>query len=210
MEILYEDREIVVVYKEAGLAAETKKRLEKDLLSLLSAFFYERDGKLPELHLIHRLDQPVDGLVLLALTASSAAVLSKELAEGGMEKMYRARVEGRIPEERGELCDYLIRDGRTNTSRTASPGSRGAKRALLTYEKKGEDLLFISLKTGRHHQIRVQLAHAGMPVAGDIKYGASGDKKDRGILLTAAELSFTHPKTGKRMRFQLPERLLRF
>ena len=92
MKIIYEDRELMVVYKEAGLAAETRRPLEKDLESILKVYLAERDGKVPELYLIHRIDQVVDGLVLFARTKKAAASLTAQLTDGSMEKIYRARV----------------------------------------------------------------------------------------------------------------------
>ncbi len=207
MKIIYEDRELMVVYKEAGLAVETRRPLEKDLESLLKVYLAERDGKAPELYLIHRIDQVVDGLVLFARTKKAAASLTAQLTDGSMEKIYLARVGGRIPAERGELTDWLLKDAKTNTSRIVPPGTRGAKRACLSYERAGEDLLLIRLKTGRHHQIRVQLAGAGMPIKGDVKYGGEADGRisGKGICLTAAELSFKHPGTGNEIRVKVPE-----
>ena len=127
-----------------------------------------------------------------------------------MKKMYRARVCGTIPAKNGELTDYLVKDGRNNMSHAASPGTKGAKKAVLRYRQTAEDELEIDLVTGRHHQIRVQLAHAGMPIAGDVKYGApektgGEDNPGRGrIALTASRLSFRHPSTGRIMTFTLP------
>ncbi len=207
MKIVYEDRDVLVVYKEAGLAVETKRPLEKDLVSSLTAALAERDGRVPELYLIHRIDQPVDGLVLFARSKKAAADLSRQLSEGKMKKIYIARVGGVIPAEEGTLTDYLLKDARTNTSRIVPAGTRGAKQAVLTYKKEGEDLLRIELMTGRHHQIRVQLAGAGMPILGDVKYGgetASRGRAEPGICLTAAELSFKHPRKGNEIHVKVP------
>lgn len=207
MEIIYEDRDIIVVYKEAGLAVQTKRPLEKDLESLMKAVLFERDGKVPELYLIHRIDQRVDGLVLFARSKKAAANLSAQLTDGTMKKIYRARVTGKIPAEKGTLTNWLLRDGKTNSSRIVPEGTRGAKKAVLSYEKEGEDMLRIELMTGRHHQIRVQLAGAGMPIVGDVKYGgetAGQGRKEPGICLTASELLFKHPRKGNEIYMKVP------
>lgn len=209
MKIIYEDRDVLVVFKEAGLAAETKKPLEKDLVSMLRTFLAERDGRAGGLFLIHRIDQPVDGLVLFARNKKAAAALSARLSGGKMEKIYRARVTGKIAAEEGTLEDWLLKDARSNRSRIVPAGTPGAKRAVLTYKKESEDTLRIRLETGRHHQIRVQLSGAGMPIAGDVRYGGKAGA-GRGIFLTAAELSFEHPADERRMHFSVPEELRRF
>ncbi len=200
--IVYEDRDVVVVRKPAGLASESARVTEADLYSILRA----RYG---EIFLVHRLDQPVEGLMAAARTGSAAAALGAQLADGRMRKRYLARVSGRIPPEGGTLTDYLVRDGQTNTSRVVPAGAAGAsggrrradtpKKAVLTFRRAAGRMLEVELATGRHHQIRVQLSHAGMPIDGDRKYG--GQEAER-LCLCAAELSFCHPVTGKRMEFR--------
>ena len=189
MKILYEDSDILVVFKEAGLAVESRRATEPDLESLLLRYLSEKResgskpenagkpgngsnsenrGK-PELHIVHRLDQPVAGILVFAKTKAAAAGLAKQLTDGRMKKLYRASVDGPIPKEEDTLSDYLVKDGRTNMSRVDKNG----KKAVLHYRKLTEDTLEIELFTGRHHQMRVQLAHAGMPIRGDVKYGAA-------------------------------------
>ena len=219
MKICYEDSEIIVVEKPAGVAVESAHVTEKDLYSSLRSYLAEKSGgsrdhrpgaESDEIHIVHRLDQVVAGLLVFAKTKEAAAALSKQLTDGTMKKMYRARVCGTIPAKNGELTDYLVKDGRNNMSHAASPGTKGAKKAVLRYRQTAEDELEIDLVTGRHHQIRVQLAHAGMPIAGDVKYGApektgGEDNPGRGrIALTASRLSFRHPSTGRIMTFTLP------
>ena len=161
---------------------------------------------------MHRLDQVVSGTIVFAKTKKAAAALSKQLTDGTMKKIYRAKVCGPIPLDSGELRDFLLKDGKNNVSRVVSPSKqgmypKGAKEAVLRYRKVSEDTLEIELMTGRHHQIRAQLAHAGMPIAGDRKYGAPAssaeDLPGGGIALRAVRLSFRHPGTGEVMTFSV-------
>ena len=226
MNILYEDSEILACYKEAGTAVQSSNIRQSDLESRLRLYLSQRGTPHGALHVVHRLDQPVQGLVLFGLTAHAASVLGKELTDGSMKKTYLALVECVSPEGKkllekaaaGEeiaLEDYLLRDGRTNTSRIVSAGTSGAKRASLVFtvteydKERGRALLKISLKTGRHHQIRVQLAGAGLPIIGDRRYGKE-TQLYRFPCLCAWKLSFEHPLTGRKMELEVPEELIVF
>lgn len=207
-EILYEDSQILVCWKEAGMAVQSAGIRQMDLESCLKIYLVgKQPGRVPYLGIIQRLDQPVEGVLVFAKTAEAAARLSRQLQQGKIKKEYLALVEGCVWEGAGRLEDYLEKDGRTNTSRVVSCGTAGAKKAVLEYEKAGEDegktLLKIRLFTGRHHQIRVQLAHLGHPLAGDKKYGARMAADSRAIGLCAVKTGFYHPKTGKWMEFQI-------
>ena len=206
MRILYKDKDIMVVHKEAGLAVQSRSATQKDLESiLLTLQKQENPSSKAELHIINRLDQPVEGLVLCALNRNAAADLTRQQKSGIIEKNYRATVQGQIPKKEDTLTDYLIRDGRSNMSRIVPEKTPGAKRAVLSYKKLSDHELFIVLKTGRHHQIRVQLAGAGMPILGDRKYGLP-DAAYRGrLMLTACRIAFKHPGTGKRMEFTIED-----
>lgn len=210
VKILYEDDSILVACKPAGLAVETKKIAEEDLESILR----KRLKQSPYLAPINRLDQPVRGLVLFAKSKASAAVLSKALTDGSISKIYKASVYGSFEEEEGTLKDVLYKDGKTNTSRVVKPGEKDfkdGKEAVLCYKQEAPGELEIRLITGRHHQIRVQLAHAGHPILGDNKYGSeesraeSAEKGIRAIALTAWKLSFLHPVTKKQLEFTYEE-----
>lgn len=205
MEILYRDKDILVVRKEAGLAVQSRNSLSKDLESMLLASLMTEDasGNRPDLHVINRLDQPVEGLVLFALSKKAAANLTRQLTEGKIEKIYRAEITGTIPKDEDTLTDYLVKDGRTNTSRVVSAKTPNAKRAVLSYKKMSDTTLEIQLMTGRHHQIRVQLANAGMPIRGDRKYGTPDPAYRGRLMLTACRLAFAHPRTGRRMEFSV-------
>lgn len=229
MQIIRETSSWIAVHKPAGLAVQTRRIGEQDLTSLLLNYLQHaslqagktvEDAKAPYLAVIHRLDQPVEGIVLFAKTPSAAAALSAQLQNHQMKKEYLACVQvlpgkeaaGITPQSSGgsswhTLTDFLRKDGRTNTSQVAAPGTPSAKKAVLDYQvlsASGETaVLRIRLHTGRHHQIRVQLAHAGMPILGDRKYGRksqeaypeNGAGPDRFPALCACRLSFTDPDT---------------
>lgn len=217
MRIEYEDGQILVIYKEAGLPVQTGRATHKDLVSLLKnhlARQQEGAGE-PYLGIIHRLDQPVEGLLVFAKTPKSAAVLSAQAAaKTEMGKLYQAAVclepssyplaIGAMKKE-AVLTDWLGRDRGTNTAFIASEGERDAKRAELVFRTRwvrdARALLEIRLHTGRHHQIRVQMAHAGMPLLGDRKYGSPVREEGYPLCLCASRLSFHHPVTKKEMVF---------
>lgn len=218
-EILYEDKEIIVVHKKAGVATQTARLGESDMVSALKNYL-----KTPYIAVVHRLDQPVEGVLVFAKTKKAAANLSRQNAGQTMNKQYYAVVW--MPKDKAEelegvenvLVDYLLKDGKTNTSRVVNAQTAEAKRAELSFEiikvakMRNEDrkaLVRVQLKTGRHHQIRVQMANAGMPLLGDIKYG-SEEAKDfsrvhciKNVALCACHLEFLHPTTGKKMEFQV-------
>ena len=203
--IIYEDRQILVCRKPSGLAVQNASFGKKDLESILKTYLAEKEGRTnPYLGVIHRLDQPVQGLVVFAKDPKSAAALSAQLQNGRMKKYYRAVVCG-IPEEKeGTLLHFLKKNGRTNCSEAVSEKTAGAKKAQLRYrvleEKDGQALVEIELFTGRHHQIRVQMAASHMPLAGDQKYHPQAEKGEQ-IALCACRLQLQHPATGKQMIF---------
>ena len=147
--------------------------------------------------------------MVFAKTKEAAASLSRQMRERLAEKSYYAVTDGIPAQKKGMLEDYLIRDGRTNLSSVTERGAKGAKRAALAYEviqeKDGRAILKIRLETGRHHQIRVQLSHAGMPVAGDRKYNFREHVLPRagGLKLCACHLSFRHPVSRRKLEFEI-------
>lgn len=214
--IIYEDKHILVVYKPAGIAVQAAKSMEMDVVSELKNYL-----KSSYVGLVHRLDQPVEGILVFAKTSPAAAALSEQTADGTMEKEYLAAVliEKEIP-EKTVLTDYLLKDGKTNTSKVVEASVKNAKKAVLSYEvqktafvQESETekiaLLKIRLETGRHHQIRVQLANFNLPLLGDLKYGSEESKKlssrleIKDVALCARRLIFKHPKTGKIMEFSV-------
>ncbi len=206
--ILYEDRDVFVIYKPPGLAVQSARPSVPDVMSQLANELRERTGRQPKLHLVNRLDQPVEGIFLVAANEKAAADLSRQINDHiHMEKWYQALVCGKPSEKEGTLVDYLIKDGRTNMSRVVPEGTKDAKRSELRYkvlqEWKDISLLEIQLLTGRHHQIRVQLAHAGMPIVGDAKYGKSEKDGYRQLCLCSCKTIFVHPGTKKTMTFEV-------
>lgn len=221
--ILYEDKDILVCHKPAGIATQTARVGQADMVSEMTGYLASRmetAGRSPYVGVIHRLDQPVEGILVFAKNKAAAAQLSRQAAGEQMKKEYLAVVCGKNMPQAGELADYLLKDGRTNTSRVVPQEVKDAKKAVLEYEvlKKEtseEDapyclaLVGICLHTGRHHQIRVQMANAGMPLLGDYKYAddtALAISRRLGvkeIALCASRLTFDHPGTGKRMQFQI-------
>ena len=211
-EILFEDPHILVCKKPAGIPVQTRNPGIPDMESILKNHLRETSPSQKELYLavVHRLDQPVEGVMVFAKTRKAAADLNRQLQSASFGKYYQAVVCGKLPAKSGTLTDYLVKDGRTNTSRICTKDTPGAKSAVLSYEviKIQEQpllsLVDIRLQTGRHHQIRVQMAHAGAPLWGDNRYHPEFVSK-RGyfpIALCAYKLSFNHPVTGKSMVFQ--------
>lgn len=238
-QIVYEDEAVLVIRKPAGLATESAGIGQKDVVSELKNYVAKKNpGKMPYLGIVHRIDQPVEGLLVFAKTKKAAEDLTTQLGKGTLKKEYLAVVCGKVPENTGRLVDYLIKvngmavvkdaadvqvknaaDAKTEKdvdARVKQAAYPQAKKAVLTYTKKAETekftLLAVQIETGRFHQIRAQLSHAGFPILGDEKYGSeeskelSREKKIRFAALCAASLSFRHPVTGKTMAFtQTPQ-----
>ena len=232
--IIFEDAHIIVVYKPVGIATQTSRTGQQDMVSELKNYLAKKPewkGKgEPYLGIVHRLDQPVSGLLAFARTKQAAAHLSRQVSDGRMQKSYYAVVCGRPDKEQGRLEDYLYKDSKINQTLVVDKIFQGAKRAVLDYKLvktlvmldenlvpggyggiSGENeisLLEIGLVTGRHHQIRAQMSHAGLPLLGDHKYGSLRSKElsreagCRSAALCAYCLAFDHPAAKKRMTFE--------
>lgn len=203
LEILFKDSDIIVVRKPHGIPCQPDKTGAPDAMSMLEENIGGYIG------LVHRLDRPVGGVMVFAKNGGACAKLSKQVAEGGFHKTYLAVVEAEnVVPDHAELRDFLIKNERLNMSSVADAAHKGlAKEAVLHYEliASGENihLLKVNLITGRHHQIRVQLAHAGLPIWGDTKYGIK--KRYRtppNLALWAYRLSFRHPSNGRELSFE--------
>ena len=209
LNILFEDDHVLVVKTDAGIPVQAGKMRMMDLQGLIKNELYRRNrkGGEPYLGLIHRLDQPVEGVMVFAKTPFAAGALSEQVTDGRMKKHYLALLCGKPSEDSGKLVDYLIKDGRTNTSSVVKEQNKDAKRAELNYQvlKRYEEttLVEVELITGRHHQIRVQMANAGWPLYGDTKYNPQFQEVMEHVqtALCAYKLSFVHPKTKKVMEF---------
>ncbi|SDG60411.1 RluA family pseudouridine synthase [Marvinbryantia formatexigens] len=204
-DIIYEDKQLLVCRKPAGLAVQNASFGRMDLESMVRNYLMEKSGKPnPYLGVVHRLDQPVQGLLVFAKTPAAAAALSAQVQDGRMTKEYLAVVCGKLPEKEGELVHFLKKEPAGNCSRAVGEKTPGAKRAELSYrvlaEADGRALVRIKLKTGRHHQIRVQMVACGAPLYGDAKYNPGAQRGER-LALCADRLSFVHPAGGKRVEF---------
>lgn len=207
--IIYEDTDLIVCHKPAGVPTQTSRISTQDMVSLLKTHLAGSAKAEPYLAVIHRLDQPVEGLLVFAKTPAAAKELNRQLTTSGFGKYYLAVVCGVPSPSEGTLENYMVKDGRANISRICHKNTPGAKLARLHYrvEKIKENsetvlsLVKIRLDTGRHHQIRVQMAHIGCPLAGDRKYGNGESFGQLG--LCAYRLKFIHPLTRENMEFEL-------
>lgn len=206
MTILYEDNHVIVAVKPQNMPSQADASQDMDFLTQLKHYVKDKYSKPGAVYLglVHRLDRPAGGVMVFARTSKAAARLTAQIKDHSFEKRYYAVVSSPCPPE-GALKDYLFKDTRTNITRVVPADTAGAKYAELSsriVERSGQYfLLEIALKTGRPHQIRVQLAHAGASIVGDVKYG--GAKNDR-LCLWSYSLSFSHPTKKERMTFSCP------
>ncbi|MDO4267157.1 MAG: RluA family pseudouridine synthase [Eubacteriales bacterium] len=229
LEILYEDSSLIVVWKPVGLESQSSRGFGADMVSELRRHIHKLSTKPgePYVGVIHRLDKPVSGIMVYAKDKKAAAALSSQVSGGGMKKKYLAVLCGKPVDSVDKYVDYLLKDEKSNTSRIVDKGITGAKRAELicrTWMSRETDgygtltLAQIELLTGRHHQIRVQMAGHGFPLWGDNRYNPQFSQGQDGqglparsfprpsIALSAYSLAFTHPATRERMHFQrLPD-----
>ena len=213
--ILYEDKNIIVVKKPAGMDSQSSSSFAPDMVSEIKKHIhsqYPQSGE-PYVGVIHRLDKPVGGVMVYAKTKKAAAALSAQVQSRKMKKVYMAVVCGRIVDNVENFVDYLLKDSRNNVSRIVEKGIIGSKRSELRYQiidsmeiPEPLALVEIELSTGRHHQIRVQFAAHGLPLWGDSRYNPRfADRKNPGesLALWAWKLTFFHPCTGKAMTFEV-------
>lgn len=236
-QILYEDNDILVCYKPAGIATQTGGFAKMDVVSELKNYLVKEGKKEPYLGLIQRLDQPVEGVLVFGKNSKATAALNQQIADKTMKKQYLAAVfiedtsdsdnsfwkekESHPVGEQITLTDYLQKDSKTNLSKVVSTNNKeavkAAKKAELTYtilkkEKINQGYILyvkIDLHTGRHHQIRVQLSHVGMPLLGDLKYGTDLSKQVSqklfvpDVALCAQTIQFRHPSSKKPLSFTI-------
>lgn len=210
--ILHEDTSVLVIHKPAGIAVQSARIGQMDCESELRNYL-ARQGAGTYIGLVHRLDQPVEGLLVVAKTKSAAAGLNKQLAAGSLNKKYLAVVyleREDIPES-GDFTDYLIKDGQV--AKVVSSNNKDAKEARLHYKLiQVQDkfaLADVEIETGRFHQIRCQMAYHGMPLLGDVKYGSTLSEEEssrlgvRQVALCANRIAFRHPQTGKMLTLEV-------
>jgi 23S rRNA pseudouridine1911/1915/1917 synthase len=197
LNVLYEDNHLLGIEKLVNVPVQADSSGDADLLNAAKAYIKQKYNKPGAVYLglVHRLDRPVGGAMVFARTSKAAVRLQASMQRGEWQKTYLAVVEGDAPEA-GTLTDYIAREG--PTAYIAPAGAPGAKRAGLAYERRaqkdGLSLLQVTLHTGRHHQIRVQLMHAGLPIWGDARYNPAA-RPGQQIALYATELCFAHPVT---------------
>lgn len=227
--IIYEDKDVIVCNKPVGMLVQSNKTLDADMVNELKNYIYEQGNckSEPYIGLIQRLDRPVGGVLVFAKNPAAAKSLSEQVQDKRMKKKYYAVVTADLSEhigsEKVQVVNYLIKNQRTNLSCIVSSSQKDAKRAELWYQvlsvAKDEEgnvisLLDVDLMTGRHHQIRVQLAGAGLALWGDTKYNTRYQTKE-GVMsqdrwlnigLFSHEINFYQPKTKKELKFKvLPE-----
>ena len=220
--IIYEDAHILVCYKPAGLATQTARVGQQDMVSELKNYLASTPRRDSYLGIVHRLDQPVEGLLVFAKDSKTAAKLTASLSEGTLNKHYFAVVCGQPDEDSAVLVDYLWKDAANQKAICLGNGAEeemhpDAKKAVLQYrvlerqtvEEEQLTLLDVHIDTGRFHQIRAQLSHAGLPIIGDGRYADEhilnfGRKLGvRNVALCAYEVVFRHPVTGKKMEYRI-------
>lgn len=205
-EIVYSDNSVIVCVKPAGVICEATEGKE-NMIDMVSNATKKHENDTPYVGLVHRLDQVTAGLMVFSADPKMTGKLSEAVMNKDTVKEYLAVVHGQPDEAVGEMLDLLYRDPKKNKSYVVKRSRKGVREAKLSYStvattegKYGKvSLVRIQLQTGRTHQIRVQFASRGMPLVGDGKYGAADNAPS--VALLSHRISFTHPKSGKRMEF---------
>jgi len=199
LQILFEDNHLIAVNKPVGVPVQGDISGDTPLIDFVSEYIkvkYEKPGNV-YIGLVHRVDRPVSGIVLFAKTSKALARMNEVFQSRQVKKTYLAIVAEAPEKIKGTLEHYLVKDAEKNKSFAYSKSGKGAKKAALSYELIGRSqnysLLRIDLETGRHHQIRCQLAKIGSPIRGDLKYGSPRSNPNGGISLHAYKLEFEHP-----------------
>lgn len=209
-QVLYEDNHILVANKPNNMLVQPDTTGDVALEDLAKQYIkvkYNKPGAV-FLNAVHRIDRPVSGVVVFARTSKALARLNEQFRSKEIKKTYWAIVKNRPEIEAATLENYIRRDAKKNKSFVCQKDSKDAKRARLSYKliasSENYNLLEIDLHTGRHHQIRCQLAHIGCPIKGDLKYGAERSNKDGGISLHARSVEFIHPVTKEPIKITAP------
>jgi 23S rRNA pseudouridine1911/1915/1917 synthase len=209
LQVLYEDSHCVAVHKPAGVLVQGDRTGDPTLVQAVEAYLRQRYHKRGRVYVgvVHRLDRPVSGVVLLARTSKAAARLAAQFRAGSVRKVYVALVEVAPSESAGVLVHHLRKDAATNRTHVVAAGEPGARLARLGYRvletHPGGTLVEVRPETGRSHQIRVQLAAAGAIIVGDLRYG-SRSKLGQRIALHASSLEFEHPTLGRPITVTAP------
>jgi 23S rRNA pseudouridine1911/1915/1917 synthase len=206
--VLYSDNHLLSLYKPAGLLVQGDRTGDVTLIDLAKEWVKRQHHKpgLVFMGMVHRIDRPVAGVVLFCRTSKAAGRISEQFRTGRTQKTYIAIVEGRLKKESGRLVNHMERRGSSSRIvNQATPASDEARLSFRCLDTAGDSsLVEIDLETGRHHQIRLQFAHIGHPVLGDLRYGASGPLPEKQIALFAARLTVAHPTLDREMTFSAP------
>lgn len=209
-QIVYEDNHMMVINKKAGQLVQGDKTGDLSLLELIKDFIKKRDEKPGNvfLGLVHRIDRPTSGLVIYAKTSKALSRLTVMVKDREVKKTYWAIVGKEMIPKSQRLVHYLQKNEKNNKAIVYTKTTAGAKESILTYNLiktlDNYQLLEIDLETGRHHQIRAQLSKIGVPIKGDLKYGAPRSNQDGGISLHARKLQFGHPVTKEDIEIVAP------
>lgn len=210
VQVLHEDNHTIVVNKRPGDIVQGDKTGDAPISEEIKEYLkvkYNKSGNV-FCGVVHRIDRPTSGALVFARTSKALSRLNDQFRTKSTGKIYWAIVEEKPPHDSGQLIDYLRKNEKQNKSYVVQEGTPGAKRAVLNYTYLGSSdsyhLLEIELETGRHHQIRCQLAHMGCIIKGDVKYGARRSNKDQSIHLHSRELAFDHPTTKERISVVAP------
>lgn len=205
MDILYEDNHLIVINKQVSDLVQSDETGDEALVDKVKSYIKRRYNKPGDVFLgvVHRLDRPVTGAVIFAKTSKALSRMNQQFKDHQVRKTYWAVVRNRPDQEEGDLVHYLVKDEKQNKSHAFAKPKGSAKEARLSYRLMGTTntffLLEVDLHTGRHHQIRCQLAKIGCPIKGDLKYGFPRSNPDGGIHLHARRIRFTHPVTKTEM-----------
>lgn len=210
MTVLYEDNHIIIVAKESGVIVQGDKTGDTPLSDVVKQYIKAKHDKPGNVFLgvVHRLDRPVSGVVVFAKTSKALARLNRMFCEGEVHKTYWAIVQGRPQQQEATLSNWLTRNEKQNKSYVHQHEVPHSKKATLAYRMMAASdrysLLQVILFTGRHHQIRCQLAAMGCPIKGDLKYGAKRSNPDGSISLHARSVDFIHPVSQMHIQVEAP------
>ena len=210
MEVIYEDNHIIIVNKRSGEIVQGDKTGDRPLSDIVKDYIKEKYAKPGAVFLgvVHRLDRPVSGLVVFARTSKALSRLNKMFAEGEVHKTYLAITKNAPRDNEGTLTHWLVRNEKQNKSYAYEQEKPNAKKAILKYHvlshSDNYSLIEVQLLTGRHHQIRCQLAAIGCPIKGDLKYGAPRSNPDGSISLLSRRVEFVHPVSKETIIAEAP------
>ncbi|MDR1681798.1 MAG: RNA pseudouridine synthase [Candidatus Symbiothrix sp.] len=210
MTVIFEDNHLIAVNKSSSEIVQSDKTGDTPMSETVKQWLKEKYDKPGNVYLgvTHRLDRPVSGIVLFAKTSKALSRLNEMFRDGQIHKTYWAIVKNRPPQDADEITHYLVRNEKQNKSYAYDGEKANSKKAILSYQIIAQSeryyLLEIDLKTGRHHQIRCQLAKIGCPIKGDLKYGFDRSNPDGGISLHSRKVHFVHPVSKEEIEIIAP------